>query len=88
MSIIYETMKAYGKVVAQELQAQADSMTATELVKQEDFVPLFSKAKATMNMLERPIGFVVKTAKGNVCKLLQVYDSDIYTDEPEELSAQ
>ena len=39
-------------------------------------------------MLERPVGFVCKSTAGRVVRLLQVYDSDIYTQEPEELSAQ
>ena len=41
-----------------------------------------------MNMLERPVGFVCKSSAGRVVKLLQVYDSTIYTDEPENLPAQ
>ena len=39
-------------------------------------------------MLNRPVGFVCKSSAGRVVKLLQVYDSNIYTNEPEELPAQ
>lgn len=81
-------MRKQGKAQAQAVQDAADTMTATELVAQEDYLPSFSATIATANMLNRPISFVVKTGLGNVCKLLQVYDSDIYTDEPENLPAQ
>ena len=39
-------------------------------------------------MLDRPIGFTCKSSAGRVVRLLQAYDSDIYTQEPEELPAQ
>ena len=39
-------------------------------------------------MLERPVGFVCKSTAGRVVRLIQNYDSDIYTQEPEELPAQ
>ena len=42
----------------------------------------------TENMLNRPVGFVCKSTAGRVVKLLQKYDSTIYTAEPEELPAQ
>ena len=41
-----------------------------------------------MNMLERKAGFVCRSTAGRVVRLLQPYDSTIYTDEPEELPAQ
>ena len=39
-------------------------------------------------MLERTAGFVCRSAAGRVVRLLQPYDSTIYTQEPEELPAQ
>ena len=39
-------------------------------------------------MLDRNNGFVCKSTEGRVVKLLQNYDSTIYTGEPEELPAQ
>ena len=39
-------------------------------------------------MLHRTAGFVCKSSAGRVVKLLQPYDSDIFTAEPEELPAQ
>lgn len=40
------------------------------------------------NMLNRKAGFVCLSSAGRVVKLLQPYDSTIYTQEPEELTAQ
>lgn len=86
-TVLMETMRLYGKTIAQSVQDGADSMTATQLVAQADFIPLFSEAIKVKNMLERPIGFAVTTAMGNVCRLLNVYDSTIFTDEPETLAS-
>ncbi len=80
--------KTQGQFLAKHLQETSVDMTATEIVAEEDYIPKFAKAVASKNMLDRPVGFLVKTELGNVCKLLQVYDSTIYTQAPEELSAQ
>lgn len=77
-----------GRVEAQEVQARASDMTGTELNGVDDRIPWFSAAAARMNMMERPVGFVCKSSAGRVVKLLQPYDSTIYTQEPEELPAQ
>lgn len=63
-------------------------MNGTELYAVDDRIPNFSKATQVMNMLERSVGFVCKSSAGRVVRLLQIYDSDIYTNEPEELPAQ
>lgn len=76
------------KLAAQAVQANAASMTGTELNTEDKFIPDFQTAKARMNMLERPVGFICKSTVGRVVRLLQNYDSDIYTGEPEELPAQ
>lgn len=55
---------------------------------EEEKIPDFQAAKVVKNMLERPVGFVCRSSAGRVVKLLQVYDSDVYTQEPEELPAQ
>ena len=70
------------------LQEQADSLTGTELNGEADYIPDFAAACEKMNMLERPVGFVCKSTAGRVVKLLQVYDSTVYIQEPEELPAQ
>lgn len=77
-----------GRRQALALQERSIDMTGTELNAEDEKIPSFIAAKSVMNMLERPIGFVCKTSAGRVVRLLQVYDSDIYTAEPEELSAQ
>lgn len=77
-----------GYEAAKVIQNNADSMTGTELYAVDDKIPSFTAAISKMNMLDRPIGFVCKSSAGRVVRLLQVYDSDIYTQEPEKLPAQ
>ena len=86
--LVLDTMRRYGKAAARAVQEQADSLTGTELNGEADYIPDFAAARERMNMLERPVGFVCKSTAGRVVKLLQVYDSTVYTQEPEELSAQ
>lgn len=86
--LVLDTMRRYGKAAARAVQEQADSLTGTELNGEADYIPAFVAACQKMNMLERPVGFVCKSTAGRVVKLLQVYDSTVYTQEPEELSAQ
>lgn len=81
-------MKDKGKADAADLQARSSTMTGTQLYAEEEKIPDFLAAKAGMNMLQRPVGFVCKSTAGRVVKLLQVYDSSIYPQEPEELPAQ
>lgn len=77
-----------GRISALEVQEKSKDMSGTELNTVEDRLPRFKKAIEKMNMLDRPIGFVCKSSEGRVVKLLQNYDSTIYTGEPEELPAQ
>lgn len=77
-----------GYEAAKLIQTNADTMTGTELYAVDDRIPSFTAACAKMNMLDRPIGFTCKSGAGRVVRLLQVYDSDIYPQEPEELPAQ
>lgn len=85
---IETAMYELGKADALELQNAASKLSGTELNDERDIIPDFSAAKAVMNMLERPIGFVCKSTAGRVVQLLQPYDSGIFTGEPEELAAQ
>ena len=80
----------YAKSVADatDLQQRSADMSGTALYSEDEKIPSFVAACAKMNMLERPVGFVCKSSAGRVVKLLQVYDSTIYTGEPEELPAQ
>lgn len=84
---VLEMMKKYGLVYAETIQAKAESMTGTELYEEYGFIPSFYAACAKKNMLERPIGFVCRSPQGRIVRLLQPYDSTIYTAEPEELTA-
>lgn len=87
-TVMYEE----GRRQALDLQSRAPEMTGTELNAEEDKIPSFQAAVKQKNMLDRKAGqtdgFVCKSSAGRVVRLLQVYDSDIYTQEPEELPAQ
>ena len=85
---VLETMQARGLAAAQRVQAEAAELTGTELYAREGYLPDFAAACARKNMLERTAGFVCRSAAGRVVRLLQPYDSTIYTQEPEELPAQ
>ena len=85
---VLETMKRSGKLAAQSVQTRSVEMSGTELNSESMYIPDFKAAVKKMNMLNRPVGFVCKSSAGRVVKLLQVYDSNTYTAEPEELPAQ
>lgn len=89
---VLKTLKQAGKQAAEALQQKAPDMTGTELYAEEEFIPSFKAAVAKKNMLERKAGqkdgFVCKSSAGRVVRLIQNYDSSIYTQEPEELPAQ
>jgi len=85
---VLQTMAAFGKEAAEKIQAEAEEMTGTELYENEEFIPDFRAACAKMNMLQRPVGFTCLSTAGRVVSLIQLYDSEIYTQEPEELPAQ
>lgn len=81
-----------GRLAALEIQELAPAMTGTELNAVDDRIPRFSEAVKHKNMLNRKAGqedgFVCKSTAGRVVRLIQNYDSDIFTGEPEELKAQ
>lgn len=83
-----EIMRARGYEDALSLQTRAPDMSGTELYAEEDVIPSFTEAVKRKNMLEREVGFVCRSSAGRVVRLLQKYDSTIYTAEPEELPAQ
>ncbi len=87
-SFVLETMRKQGRATALAVQADSPNMTGTALNAQSDYIPGFLAARDRENMLNRKAGFVCKSSAGRVVKLLQPYDSNIYTQEPEELSAQ
>ena len=83
-----KAMYAQGLADAADLQSRSATMDGTALYAEEEKIPDFQAARKVKNMLERPAGFVCKSSAGRVVKLLQPYDSTIYTQEPEELPAQ
>lgn len=85
---VLEAMQAQGLAQAKTLQAEALELTGPELYAREGYLPDFAAACARKNMLERTAGFVCRSAAGRVVRLLQPYDSTIYTQEPEGLPAQ
>ena len=86
--LVLQAMREYGQRKAAELQAASAGMTGTELYAAEDYIPDFAAACAQKNMLERAAGFVCRSTAGRVVRLLQPYDSTIYTGEPETLPTQ
>lgn len=81
-----------GRIAALEVQEKSPNMTGTELNTVNDRIPRFKEAIKKKNMLDRHAGltdgFVCKSSAGRVVRLIQNYDSDIFTGEPEELPAQ
>ena len=67
-------------------------MTGTELNAEAEYIPEVLKAREKQNMLTRKAGmtdgFVCRSSAGRVVRLIQNYDSSVYTDEPERLPAQ
>lgn len=81
-------MRNQGLADAADLQERSSTMDGTALYAEEEKIPDFQAARQVKNMLERPVGFVCKSSARRVVKLLQVYDSTVYTQEPEDLPAQ
>lgn len=81
-----------GRVAALEVQIKSPDMTGTELNAVDDRIPRFTEAVKRKNMMERKAGqedgFVCRSSAGRVVRLIQNYDSDVFTSEPEELPAQ
>lgn len=73
-----------GRTDALDLQARSSGLTGTELNAEDEKIPSFKAAAAAKNMLDRPVGFVCKSTAGRVVRLLQAYDSAVYTGEPED----
>lgn len=77
-----------GLADAADLQERSGSMDGTALYAEEEKIPDFAAAVQVKNMLQREAGFICRSTVGRIMKLIQPYDSDIYTQEPEELAAQ
>lgn len=81
-----------GYLAAKDLQQRSADMTDTEINAEDSKIPDFREAIKTKNMLDRKAGqkdgFVCKSSAGRVVRLIQNYDSNVFTGEPEELPAQ
>lgn len=81
-----------GRLAAQAVQEASSTMTGTELNAADDRIPRFKEAVKHRNMLDRTAGqedgFVCLSSAGRVVRLIQNYDSDVFTGEPEDLPAQ
>lgn len=77
-----------GRMAAMEVQERSPDMNGTELYAVDDRIPQFKAAVKKQNMLTRKAGFVCKSSAGRVVRLIQPYDSNAFTGEPEELPAQ
>ena len=90
--IVLNTMRQQGRVSALALQERSPTMSGTELYAEDFYIPDFAEAIKRKNMLDRHAGltdgFVCKSSAGRVVRLIQNYDSSIFTQEPEELPAQ
>ena len=89
---VLSTLEYFGRQMAMSVQIEAYKMSGTELNAEKDYLPLFSEAVKQQNMKNRRAGltdgFVCKSSAGRVVRLLQNYDSEVFTQEPEELPAQ
>lgn len=81
-----------GYLAAKDLQQRSADMSGTEINADDEIIPDFREAVKTKNMLDRKAGqndgFVCKSSAGRVVRLIQNYDSNVFTGEPEELPAQ
>lgn len=81
-----------GRMAAQAVQEASPTMTGTELNAADNRIPRFAEAVKHKNMIDRKAGqedgFVCRSSAGRVVRLIQNYDSTIFTGEPEELPAQ
>ena len=81
-----------GRLAAREIQEKSSEMTGTELNAADDRIPHFSEAVKHKNMMQRKAGqddgFVCRSSAGRVVRLIQNYDSSVFTAEPDELPAQ
>lgn len=82
---VLSTLRRAGRSAAEAVQARATDMTGAELYADGLYIPDFNPAR---QYLSYPAGFVCRAPSGRLVRLLQPYDSTVYTGEPEELPAQ
>lgn len=82
---VLDMMQRVGLAAAQSLQTRAAELTGSEVYAVQSAVPDFDPEKQYLNY---KAGFVCRSPSGRMVRLLQPYDSTVYTQTPEELPAQ
>lgn len=82
---VLDMMHRVGLAAAQSLQSRAAGLTGTEVYAEQAAAPDFDPEKQYLNY---KAGFVCRSPSGRMVRLLQPYDSTVYTQTPEELPAQ
>lgn len=82
---VLDMMHRVGLAAAQSLQTRAAEMTGSEVYAEQSDVPDFDPEKQYLNY---KAGFVCRSPSGRMVRLVQPYDSAVYTQTPEELPAQ
>ena len=82
---VLDMMHRVGLAAAQSLQSRAAEMTGTEVYAEQSAAPDFDPEKQYLNY---KAGFVCRSPSGRMVRLVQPYDSTVYTQTPEELPAQ
>lgn len=82
---VLDMLCRFARSEAIALQEAAENMTPDEIIEDEILIPMFNPSR---QYLDYNPGYICKTQQGNVVRLLQPYDSTIYTQSPEELPAQ
>ena len=80
-AFVLDTMRRFGESAARDLQQRAPEMTGTAIYAADGFLPAFNAAKQYLNYTA---GYVCVSAAGRAVKLLQPYDSTVYTGQPED----
>ena len=90
--LVIDSMRKQGRLLALDLQARSADMKSPELYAEADYIPDFKEAVKVKNMMDRKAdlknGFVCKSSAGLIVRLIQNYNSDVCTAEPEDLPAQ
>lgn len=74
------------RMLGEHYQEKAPKMSAEEIYEDQEFFPNFNTEKH--NYLNKPTGYVCRSPRGNMVKLIQPYDSATYPADPEDLLAQ
>ena len=82
---VLDMMQRVALAAAQLLQSRATELTGTEVYAEQSAAPDFDPEKQYLNY---KAGFVCRSPSGRMVRLLQPYDSTVYTQTPEELPAQ